>query len=59
MKKDEMKVKVYMDFINYWGETTDSYIIGQFPHMGWAERFIEEAKESEDNLTKIRVEIKK
>lgn len=56
MKKTQ-KVKVYMDFINYWGEVTNSTLLAEFLNMGWAKIFIEQAKKIEDKTTKIRVEV--
>lgn len=54
----EMKVKVYLEIINKWGDAIDSKEIGRFPDMDWARRFIEEVKTLEDEITRIRVEYK-
>ena len=54
----EMEVRVYLDFVNAWGDITDSTEIARFQNMRWAEKFIEEAKKEEDKITRIRVECK-
>lgn len=53
-----MEVRVYLDFVNAWGDITDSTEIASFRNMRWAEKFIEEAKKEEDKITRIRVECK-
>lgn len=57
MKKNEMKVKVYMDFVNYAGEVYDSCLIAEFMNMNWAHMFIEATK-TRDDAIRIRVESK-
>lgn len=57
MKKNEMKVKVYMDFVNYAGEVYESCLIAEFRSMTWANMFIE-ATETRDDAIRIRVESK-
>lgn len=52
----KLPIKVYMDFINYLGDVNESTLIAAFLNRGWAKDFIEFAKQSEDKLTKIRVE---
>lgn len=56
--RSKMEVAVYAECINYLGEVTDSVKIAEFRTMDWARRFIDEAKKSEDELFKIRVEVK-
>lgn len=58
MKKNEMKVKVYMDFVNYAGEVYESCLIAEFRNMNWAREFIEATKTHENDATKIRVDSK-
>lgn len=53
-----MKIRVYMDIVNAWGDIIESTEIGRFPDMDWARRFIEDMKTLEDEITKIRVECK-
>ena len=55
-KKPKMEVKVYMEFINYLGEVTESTLIAEFLSMNWAYGFIQEAKQTENEITRIRVE---
>lgn len=57
MKKNEMKVKVYMDFVNYAGEVYESCLIAEFRSMTWANMFIEATK-TRDDAIRIRVESK-
>lgn len=56
-KEDGLKVKVYMDFINYSGDVNKSTLIAAFRSMNWAKNFIEYAKGQEDKVCKIRVEV--
>lgn len=56
MKKNEMKVKVYMDFVNFAGEVYESCLIAEFRNMNWAGEFIGTAKTHETDTAKIRVE---
>lgn len=58
MKVDtsSLEVKVYMDFVNYESEITESTLIAAFRNRQWAENFINQAKEHEDAVTRIRVE---
>lgn len=53
-----MKVKIYMEFVNAWGNVTGRTLIAQFRNIEWAKVFIEEAKKSEDETTRIVVEEK-
>ena len=43
---NQMKVKVYMVWVNAWGEVTEKSKIAEFRNMAWAKAFIEQAKES-------------
>ena len=52
---NKMKVEVWMDFMNAWGQANDSMKIAEFKNMEWAKDFIKSAKQSEDEITKIRV----
>lgn len=53
------KAKVYMDFINYRGEVTESHLIATFMSVNWAKEFTNIAEDSvkEDPLCKIRLEL--
>lgn len=57
MKKTADRIRVYMDFMNRFGEVTDTHLIAEFCNKYWAESFVEDAIRYEtDALTKIRVE---
>lgn len=55
--EDKMRVKVYMDFIDAWGEVYESHLIAAFRNRQWARDFIEmvEKLQSEDDLTMYRI----
>ena len=55
-----MKVKVYMDLLNYNGDVTDHCLIAQFRSMGWAKDFIKQVEEetAHDKYARIVVEEK-
>lgn len=55
MAKRNMEVKVYIESINYLGEVIDSTLIAQFRTMNWAYGFIQEAKQCENEICRIRV----
>lgn len=54
---NQMKVKVYMVWVNAWGEVTEKSKIAEFRNMAWAKAFIEQAREMEsDPMIHIVVE---
>lgn len=40
------RVRVYLEFINGWGEVTERTLIAEFRNIDWARRFVEETKAS-------------
>lgn len=57
------EVNIYLDFLNYCGEVTESHLIATFFNMNWAKLFLHQYNENEEenknvdySYSKLRVE---
>lgn len=46
-------VKIYLEYINYLGEITDSTLIAEFKTPGWADIFIKQLKPTNGSRYRI------
>ena len=53
----KMTVNVYLDFINYQGEITSSYLIAKFKNENWASAFIKSMGEDKCEISRLRMEV--
>lgn len=56
MRKDKLNYKVYIEWVNYWGEVTQKDLIAAFWSEGWAKHFVESIKKDDDTLTRYVIE---
>lgn len=61
--KKKGNVNIWLDFLNYCGEVTESHLIATFFNMNWAKLFLQQYNENEEesknvdySYTKLRLE---